>query len=453
MSPYDSHDTAHRQAAAGLSRDELNAYWMPFTANREFKANPRMMVAAEGCHFIDGKGRKVFDSLSGLWCTGFGHRRPEIVKAVSEQIAELDFAPNFQFGHPLAFKLANKIAALAPEGLNHVFFTNSGSESADTAMKMARGYWRQKGQASKTRVIGRVKGYHGVNYGGTSVGGIVGNRKLFGSLGDVDHLPHTLLPQNRFTKGLPEHGAELADALEELVGLHDASTIAAVIVEPFSGSAGMVVPPKGYLKRLRELCTKHNILLIFDEVITGFGRAGGNFAAQVFGVTPDIITCAKALTNGVVPMGAVIATDEIHDTFMEAGGLEYLVEFPHGYTYSGHPLACAAGLAALEIFEKDDMAGRVNALAPVFEDLLHGLKGLKYVTDIRNFGLAGAVQIEAAPGEPARRPWEISKKCWDAGYYVRYGGDTLQFGPPFIAEKSDLEGLFNAVADAITSLT
>jgi beta-alanine--pyruvate transaminase len=436
-----------------LSQDELNAYWMPFTANREFKANPRLFASAEGAWFKDPSGRKIFDSLSGLWCTGFGHGRAEIVRAVSEQIATLDFAPNFQFGHPLAFKLAHKVASLAPAGLDHVFFTNSGSESADTALKMARGYWRQKGLPAKTKLIGRIKGYHGVNFGGTSVGGIVGNRKIFGGLGDVDHLPHTLLPQNRFSRGLPEHGAELADALEEIVGLHDASNIAAVIVEPFSGSAGMVVPPQGYLKRLRELCTKHNILLIFDEVISGFGRAGGNFASQVFGVTPDIITCAKGLTNGTVPMGAVIASSEIYNTFMQAGGAEYLVEFAHGYTYSGHPVACAAGLAALDLFETDHMVERVNNLAPVFEDLIHGLKGLKYVTDIRNFGLAGAVQIEAAPGEPARRPWEISKACWKAGYYVRYGGDTLQFGPPFISEKSDLEGLFNAVSDAITSLS
>jgi beta-alanine--pyruvate transaminase len=442
-------DTA---AAAGLSREQLNAYWMPFTANREFKDNPRMVVGAEGCHFIDAKGRKIFDSLSGLWCTGFGHGRQEIVKAVSEQIATLDYAPNFQFGHPLAFKLADKVVSMAPEGLNHVFFTNSGSESADTALKMARGYWRQKGYPTKTKLIGRVKGYHGVNYGGTSVGGLVGNRKIFGSMGDIDHLPHTLLPENKFSKGMPGHGAELADALEEIVGLHDASNIAAVIVEPFSGSAGMVVPPKGYLQRLRALCDKHNILLIFDEVITGFGRAGGTFGAQVFGVTPDIMTIAKGLTNGTVPMGAVIAKDEIYDTYMAAGGPDYLVEFPHGYTYSGHPVACAAGLAAMDLFQRENLAQKAADLAPYFETLLHGLKGLKYVADIRNFGLAGAVQIEAAPGEPARRPWEIALKCWDAGYYVRYGGDTLQFGPPFISEKSDLDGLMNAVADAITSL-
>jgi len=441
------------QAAAGLTRDQLEAYWMPFTANREYKANPRMVVAAEGCHFTDARGRKIFDSLSGLWCTGFGHGRREISEAVGRQIAQLDFAPNFQFGHPLAFQLANKVAALAPAGLNHVFFTNSGSESADTALKMARGYWRQKGLSSKTKLIGRVKGYHGVNYGGVSVGGIAGNRKIFGAMGDVDHLPHTLLPQNLFSRGMPEHGAELADALEDLVTLHDASNIAAVIVEPFSGSAGMLPPPKGYLQRLRGLCDKHNILLIFDEVITGFGRAGGTFGADVFGVTPDIMTIAKALTNGTVPMGAVIATDEIYDTFMAAGGPDYLVEFPHGYTYSGHPVACAAGLAALELFEREKLASRAAELAPYFENLLHGLKGLKYIADIRNYGLAGAVQIEAAPGEPARRPWEIALKCWDAGYYVRYGGDTLQFGPPLISEKSDLDGLMNAVADAITSLS
>ena len=438
---------------AGLTPEELNAYWMPFTGNRDFKAHPRFLTKAEGAYFTDAAGRKIYDSLSGLWCSGFGHTRPELVKAIAAQAAELDFAPSFQFSHPLAFRLARKIADMAPAGLDHVFFTNSGSEAADTALKMARGYWRQKGQPAKTKLIGRIKGFHGANFGGTSVGGIVGNRTIFGGLGDIDHLPHTLLPQNRFSRGLPEHGAELADVLEELVGLHDASNIAAVIVEPFSGSAGVVVPPKGYLERLRALCTKHEILLIFDEVITGFGRAGGAFGADVFGVTPDMITCAKGLTNGTVPMGAVIASAAIHDTFMAAGGPEYLVEFAHGYTYSGHPLACAAGLAAMEVFEKDRMVERVQALAPVFEDLIHGLKGLKYVTDIRNFGLAGAVQIAPAFGEPARRPWEISMKCWRAGYYVRYGGDTLQFGPPFISERQDLERLFDVVADAITSLS
>ncbi len=454
MAPYDSASDVKAEAFAtgGLSEQEMRAFWMPFTGNRDFKAHPRLFTKAEGAWFTDAAGRRIYDSLSGLWCCGYGHGRAEIAGAIAEQAATLDYAPSFQFSHPLAFKLAHKLAGMAPAGLDHVFFTNSGSEAADTALKMARGYWRLKGQPAKTKLIGRIKGYHGVNFGGTSVGGIVGNRKIFGGLGDIDHLAHTLLPQNRFSRGLPEHGAELADGLEELVGLHDASNIAAVIVEPFSGSAGMVVPPKGYLERLRALCTKHNILLIFDEVITGFGRAGGTFGADVFGVTPDIITCAKGLTNGAVPMGAVIANGEIYNTFMATGGADYMVEFAHGYTYSGHPLACAAGLAAMEVFEQDRMVERVQALAPVFEDLIHGLKGLKYVVDIRNFGLAGAVQIEAAPGEPARRTWEISMKCWRAGYYVRYGGDTLQFGPPFVSEKADLEKLFDVVADAITSL-
>jgi beta-alanine--pyruvate transaminase len=438
--------------AAGLTREELEAHWMPFTANREFKANPRMIVGAEGAHYIDAKGRRIYDSLSGLWCCGSGHCRREIVEAVSKQIAQLDYSPAFQFGQSGSFKLANKVASLTPAGLDYVFFTNSGSESADTSLKMARAYWRLKGQPTKTKLIGRAKGYHGVNFGGISLGGIGGNRKLFGEGIQADHLPHTLLPQNKFIKGLPEQGAELADALEELVALHDASNIAAVIVEPFSGSAGMVVPPKGYLQRLRALCDKHHILMIFDEVITGFGRTGANFGADTFGVIPDIMNIAKGLTNGTVPMGAVVASREIYQTFMDNGGPEYLVEFPHGYTYSAHPVACAAGLAALDIFERDKMAERAAALAPYFEQSLHGLKGLKYVADIRNFGLAGAVQIEAAPGEPARRPWEISMKCWDAGYYVRYGGDTLQFGPPFISEKSDLDGLMNAVSDAIQSL-
>ena len=439
--------------AAGMSRDDLEAYWMPYTANREFKDNPRMITAADGCHYTDAQGRRIYDSLSGLWCTGSGHRRKEIVDAVSRQISELDFGPGFQFSHPGAFQLANKVASLTPDGLDYVFFTGSGSESADTSLKMARAYWRLKGQPTKTKLIGRAKGYHGVNFGGMSLGGIGGNRKLYGTLLDTDHLPHTLLPENAFSKGLPEKGGvQLADALEEIVALHDASNIAAVIVEPFSGSAGVVVPPKGYLQRLRQLCDKHGILLIFDEVITGFGRTGYNFAADAFGVTPDIMNVAKGLTNGTVPMGAVIASKEIYDTFMAAGGPDYLVEFPHGYTYSGHPVACAAGLAAMEIFEKDRIPERARQLAAYFEEAIHGLKGLKYITDIRNFGLAGALQIEAAPGAPALRPYQISMKCWDAGYYVRYGGDTIQLAPPFISTQQDIDGLMNAINDAIVSL-
>ncbi|WP_142850345.1 aspartate aminotransferase family protein [Telmatospirillum sp. J64-1] len=438
--------------AAGLSREELEAHWMPYTANREFKNNPRMIVAAEGSYLIDSRGRRVFDSLSGLWCCGAGHNRPEIAEAVREQMAKLDYAPAFQFGHPGSFQLANRLVALTPPGLDHVFFVNSGSEACDTALKMARAYWRLKGKPTKTKLIGRAKGYHGVNFGGLSLGGIGPNRKLFGTGVDADHLPHTLLPENRFSRGLPEHGAELADWLEELVALHDASNIAAVIVEPLAGSAGVLPPPKGYLQRLRELCTKHDILLIFDEVITGFGRMGANFGADAFGVVPDIMNVAKGLTNGAIPMGAVVCKGEIYDTFMAEGGPDYLVEFPHGYTYSAHPVACAAGIAALDLFVADRLAERAAALAPYFEDCLHGLKGLKYVADIRNYGLAGAVQIEAAPGEPARRPYEISMKCWEAGYYVRYGGDTLQFGLPFLSEKGEVAALMGVVADAITSL-
>jgi beta-alanine--pyruvate transaminase len=435
-----------------LTREELEAHWMPFTPNREFKQNPRMIVRAEGCHYVTDDGRRVFDSLSGLWCCGLGHGRTEISRAVAQQIQELDYAPAFQFGHPLSFRLANMIKAMTPDSLDYVFFTNSGSEAADTALKMARAYWRQKGQPTKTKFIGRAKGYHGVNFGGISLGGIGGNRKLFGHTLDADHLPHTLLAENAFSRGMPARGVELADQLEELVALHDASNIAAVIVEPFSGSAGVIVPPKGYLQRLRELCTKHDILLIFDEVITGFGRAGDVFGAQAFGVTPDILNVAKCLTNGAVPMGAVIATGEIYRTFMAAGGPEYAVEFPHGYTYSAHPVACAAGIAALEVFEREDMVGKVRALAPYFEDGLHALKGVKHVVDIRNFGLAGALQIAARPGEPLRRPYEIALAMWERGCYVRWGGDTLQFAPPFVTEKADLDKLFNTLNDVIPTV-
>lgn len=427
----------------------LDAYWMPFTANREFKANPRLVTRAEGVHYIDADGRRVFDSLSGLWCCGAGHCRPEIVEAMQAQAGELDYAPAFQFSHPKAFELAEKLAELTPPGLDRVFFTGSGSEAADTSLKLARAYWRIRGKAGKTKLIGRAKGYHGVNFGGVSAGGIGPNRKLFGELLDVDHLPHTLLPQNAFSRGLPADGAHLADALEDIVALHDASNIAAVIVEPFAGSAGVLPPPQGYLKRLREICDRHDILLIFDEVITGFGRTGAAFGADAFGVVPDIMNVAKGLTNGAAPMGAVVAKREIYDAFMAAGGPEYMVEFPHGYTYSAHPIACAAGLAALEVFRADRLAERAADLAPYFEEALHSLKGLKHVTDIRNCGLAGAVQLAAYPGEPARRPWAVSMACWKAGYYVRYGGDTLQFAPPFICERADIDGLITVVGDAL----
>ncbi|MEO7733531.1 MAG: aspartate aminotransferase family protein [Kofleriaceae bacterium] len=439
-----------------LSRTDaawLDAHWMPFTGNRQFKANPRMIVAAEGAYYTDSDGKKILDGLSGLWCTGLGHGRREIVEAISRQAQTLDYAPAFQFGHPGSFALANKIKELTPDGLDYVFFTGSGSESADTSLKMARAYWRAKGQGTKTRLIGREKGYHGVNYGGISVGGIVANRKTFGQGIEADHLPHTQLAlhdkADAFTRGMPTHGAELADELLKLITLHDASNIAAVIVEPFAGSAGVVIPPVGYLQRLRQICTTHNILLIFDEVITGFGRAGAYTGAAAFGVTPDILNLAKQVTNGTQPLGAVVAKKEIYETFMAAGGPEYMLEFPHGYTYSAHPIACAAGNAALDLLVQDKAVERVAELAPYFENAVHSLKGHKHVTDIRNFGLAAGLTIEALPGEPARRPFDIAMACLAKGVYVRYGGDTIQIAPPFIIEKSEIDLLINVLGDAL----
>ncbi len=434
-----------------MSVDDLNLdnYWMPFTGNREFRRNPRMIVAAEGVRFIAADGRRILDGLSGLWCCGAGHNRPEIADAIARQARNLDYAPAFQFGHPQAFQLASKLSTMMPAGLNRVFFTNSGSETVDTALKIARAYWRQRGQPGKTRLIGRAKGYHGVNFGGISVGGIAPNRKLFGTTLEVDHLPHTLLPENLFSRGQPERGAELADELEELVALHDASTIAAVIVEPFAGSAGVIPPPKGYLQRLRSICDRHEILLIFDEVITGLGRCGAPTGAHYFGVVPDIANFAKQLTNGVIPMGAVVVKQHIFDTFMAQGGPEYMVEFPHGYTYSGHPMACAAALAALKIFEEEKLDRQVAEKAQFFEDCIHGLANHPYVRDVRNLGLAGGITLESYPGEPARRPYEIAMACWERGLYVRYGGDTLQFGPSFIMDKADIAEIFNIVGDAL----
>jgi beta-alanine--pyruvate transaminase len=444
------HTEPSLDAAPRMDAAWLDAYWMPYTANRQFKANPRMVVEAQGAYYTDSEGRKIFDGLSGLWCAGLGHGRREIAEAVGKQAAKLDYSPAFQFGHPLAFELANRIKSLTPEGLDYVFFTGSGSEAADTSLKMARAYWRAKGQASKTRLIGREKGYHGVNYGGISVGGIAANRKMFGSGLEADHLPHTQPPAGSFHKGMPPTGKELADRLLDLIALHDASNIAAVIVEPFSGSAGVVIPPVGYLQRLREICTQNNILLIFDEVITGFGRAGAMSGAEAFGVTPDLFNFAKQVTNGVQPLGGVVASKEIYDTFMAAGGPDYMLEFAHGYTYSAHPVACAAGIAALDILQKEDMVGRVQALVPHFEQAVHSLKGAKHVADIRNYGLAAGFTIAALPGEPARRPYEIAMACWKKGFYVRYGGDTIQLAPPFISEKVEIDRLINALGDALT---
>lgn len=446
----DMKDSTHlKSAPQGISQESLQAHWMPYTANRQFKAAPRMMASASGAYYTDTNGRKIFDGLSGLWCSGLGHGVREISEAVAKQIATLDYSPGFQYGHPLSFELANQIKELTPAGLDYVFFTGSGSEAADTSLKMARAYWRAKGQGTKTRFIGREKGYHGVNYGGISVGGIVANRKMFGQGVESDHLPHTQLPGTQFTRGMADTGANLADELTRLIGLHDASNIAAVIVEPMSGSAGVIIPPKGYLQKLRQICTDNNILLIFDEVITGFGRMGANTGAEAFGVTPDIMNIAKQVTNGALPMGAVVAQGEIYDTFMNQGLPDYMLEFAHGYTYSAHPVACAAGLAALEVLKRDNLVQRVKDLAPYFESAVHSLKGVKHVTDIRNYGLAAGITLEALPGEPAKRPYEVAMKCLEKGFYVRYGGDTIQMAPPFIVEKAEIDAMINALGEAL----
>jgi beta-alanine--pyruvate transaminase len=429
----------------------LDPHWMPFTGNRNFKAQPRLMARAEGCYYTDIDGRKIFDGLSGLWCCGLGHGRQEITEAARQQLATLDYSPAFQFGHPLSFELANKLKDLTPAGLDYVFFTGSGSEAADTSLKMARAYWRAKGQGQKTLLIGREKGYHGVNFGGISVGGIGPNRKTFGQGIAADHLPHTQPPAGTFCRGMPEQGAELADDLLRLIALHDASNIAAVIVEPMSGSAGVVIPPKGYLQRLRDICTQHNILLIFDEVITGFGRMGAYTGAEAFGVTPDIMNCAKQITNGAQPLGAVLASQEIYDAFMAQGGPNYMLEFAHGYTYSAHPVACAVGLATLDILVREHMVERVQALSPKFEQAVHSLQGLPLISDIRNYGLAAGFTIAAVPGEPAKRPYEIAMAMLKKGFYVRYGGDTIQLAPPFITTPEQIDSLVNALGETIQS--
>lgn len=430
----------------------LDAWWMPYTANRAFKAAPRLIVGAAGNYFHTADGREVFDSLSGLWCCGAGHNVPQINEAIATQLSTCDFAPSFQYGHPLAFRLAEKICEFTPDGLNRVFFTNSGSECADTSLKIARAYWRAKGQPAKTRLIGRAKGYHGVNFGGMSVGGIGANRKQFGPGLDTDHLSSTLLPDNRFSCGMPQQGEYLAEDLLDLIALHDASNIAAVIVEPMSGSAGVIVPPVGYLQRLREICTENDILLIFDEVITAFGRCGSNTGSEAFGVTPDIMNVAKQLTNGVVPMGAVIVRQEIYNTFMETDAPPHAIEMPHGYTYSGHPVACAAALAMLDHLREARLIQQSRRLASVLEQEIHALRDCRHVVDIRNYGMAGAIQLAPREGDPQIRPYEAGIALWRAGYYVRWGGDTLQFGPPFTATTDELCHLFAAVGESLLAI-
>lgn len=431
--------------------NDLNAFWMPFTANRQFKANPRMFTAAKDMHYTTSDGRQVLDGTAGLWCCNAGHCRPKITEAVQHQVAELDYAPAFQMGHPLAFELANRLVDLAPEGIDHVFYTNSGSESVETALKIALAYHRARGEGQRTRLIGRERGYHGVNFGGISVGGIVNNRKVFGSLlAGVDHLPHTHIPENRMSRGQPEHGAHLADDLERIIALHGAETVAAVIVEPMAGSTGVLLPPKGYLQRLREITAKHGILLIFDEVITGFGRLGSAFAAQHYGVTPDMMTTAKGLTNGVIPMGAVFASGAIHDAFMQ--GPEHLIELFHGYTYSGNPIAAAAGIATLDTYREEGLFERCAELAPYWQEALHSLSDARHVIDIRKEGLIGAVELEPIAGQPTKRAFDAFLKAYDKGILIRTTGDIIAMSPPLIISREQIDQLVDTLRDVLNTL-
>jgi len=427
----------------------MEAFWMPFTANRQFKSAPRLLAKASGMHYWTPEGRQVLDGVAGLWCVNAGHARPRIVQAIAEQAAELDYAPPFNMAHPKAFELAERLVKLTPAGLDKVFFTNSGSEAVETALKMAIGFHRARGDSARTRLIGRERGYHGVNFGGISVGGIVGNRKSFGPLlTGVDHIRHTHDPaRNAYSRGLPRFGEELADDLERLVALHDASTIAAVIVEPVAGSTGVLMPPQGYLKRLRSICDRHGILLIFDEVITGFGRLGAPFAAELFGVTPDLMTVAKGITNGCVPMGAVFARQHIHDAFM--GGPEHLIEFPHGYTYSAHPLACAAALGTLDTYAEEGLLTRAAVMGPVFENAVHSLRGLPHVVDVRNLGLVAGIELEPIAGEPGKRAFNTFLECYERGVMIRTTGDTIALSPPLIVESSHIDQIVSTIADVL----
>ncbi|EIJ44570.1 omega-amino acid/pyruvate aminotransferase [Herbaspirillum sp. GW103] len=430
----------------------LSAYWMPFTANRNFKSAPRMLVSAEGMHYRDDAGNAILDGTAGLWCVPLGHAHPKIVSAVQKSVATLDYAPSFQLGHPSAFELAERLKAYTGNRFANVFYTGSGSEAVDTALKIALAYHRAKGNATRTRLIGRERGYHGVGFGGMSVGGIGGNRKTFSTalLPGVDHLPHTHnLEKNAFTKGEPEYGAHLADELERLVTLHDASNIAAVIVEPVAGSTGVLIPPKGYLKRLREICTKHGILLIFDEVITGFGRLGTPFASDYFDVEPDIFTTAKGLTNGVVPMGAVFVKKEIHDAFMNGpDGIELF----HGYTYSGHPLACAAGLASLEVFQTEGVLENAQAVSDYFQEAAHSLRGLPHVIDVRTIGLIAGIELASIQGRVGARAYDAFVRAFNDGILIRVTGDIIALSPPLIINKQQIDELFGKLAAILKTL-
>jgi beta-alanine--pyruvate transaminase len=440
----------HYAQQATRQPEAMEAFWMPFSANRQFKAAPRLMASAAGMFYRSVDGREILDGTGGLWCCNAGHARPRIVEAVQQQIATLDFAPTFQMAHPLPFTLAERLVEIAPDHLNHVFFTNSGSEAVDSALKIALAYHRARGEGQRTRLIGREKGYHGVGFGGISVGGLPNNRKWFGSLlPGVDHIRHTLdIERNGFSRGLPAYGVELAEDLERLVLLHDASTIAAVIVEPVAGSAGVILPPQGYLKRLREICDKHGILLIYDEVITGFGRVGKAFAAQRFDVQPDMITAAKGLTNGCVPMGAVFVADKIHDAFMH--GPEHLIELFHGYTYSGHPLACAAALATLDTYAEENLFEKAIELEDDWADAIHALRGLPNVIDIRNIGLIGAIELAPRAGAPGTRAYDIFTRCFhEENLLIRVTGDVIALSPPLILERAHIDRIFQTLAHVI----
>ena len=431
--------------------NDLRAFWMPYTANRQFKSAPRMLVASKDMHYTASDDRQILDGTAGLWCCNAGHCRPRITEAVQKQVAELDYAPAFQMGHPLAFELANRIVDIAPDGMEHVFYCNSGSEAVDTALKIALAYHRARGDASRTRLIGRERGYHGTGFGGISVGGIVNNRRHFGTLlAGVDHMPHTHLPENVFTKGQPEHGANLADELERIVALHGAETIAAVIVEPMAGSTGVLMPPKGYLQRLRDITRKHGILLIFDEVITGFGRLGTPFATDYFDVVPDLITTAKGITSGVVPMGAVFCSSDIYNAFMT--GPENMIELFHGYTYSAHPLACAAALGTLDTYEEEGLLTRAADLASYWEDAVHSLKDCPHVIDIRNLGLIGAVELEPIAGQPTKRAFSAFLEAYERGIMIRTTGDIIAMSPPLIISEAQIDELIGTLRDVLKAI-
>jgi len=435
-----------------LAQLNLEPLWMPFTANRQFKAQPRLLVAAKDMHYTAHDGRQILDGISGLWAVNAGHCRAPIVEAIKKQAESVDYVTGFQLHHPSAFLAAERLTQIAPAGMDHVFFVNSGSEAVDTALKIALAYHRVRGQGTRTRFIGRERGYHGVGFGGISVGGMTANRKAFSAvmLPGVDHLPHTHLPEkNAYSRGQPEHGAWLADDLERLVTLHDASNIAAVIVEPVAGSTGVLIPPKGYLQRLRQICDKHGILLIFDEVITGFGRTGSAFASHTFGVTPDLITCAKGLTNAAVPMGAVIVKKEIYDAFMSGPDG---IELYHGYTYSGHPLAAAAAIATLDLFKSEGLFQRAAELAPYLEQSVHALRGLPHVIDIRNIGLVAGIELDPIPGKPAARAFEAFSRAYQKGVLIRTTGDTIALSPSLIIEKGQIDQIIDTVREILTTL-